>query len=308
MINFYLPGVYELFGLNAYLIELKNTIHPEWFHEDVHIASVYGCFPNSIWNSGRSLIDAQVSINDVDRIVAFYNTHQVGVRFTFTNGLLEKHHLQDVYCNLLCDIISYNTINEILVSSDILEEYLRDKYPKTPLISSITKCLETVDNFNKELKKDYKYVVLPTHFNHDEEILQNISQKEKVEILLNCGCLPHCPRKREHYDFNSRAQLYYGDLSKCGNFSCSNYKANFYEAMKRPNTDFCTFEDLQKLVQMGYNHFKIEGRDALYNGDMLASVVEAYVYYLVKPEYQNECRLALNTHILINGANIPTVR
>ena len=39
---------------------------------------------------------------------------------------------------------------------------------------------------------------------------------------------------------------------------------------------------------MGFNHFKIEGRTM-----PIAQVIESYVYYLVKPEYQNKIRLLI---------------
>ena len=44
----------------------------------------------------------------------------------------------------------------------------------------------------------------------------------------------------------------------------------------------------EKYLPMGYNNFNIEGRTI---PDM--NLLETYVYYMVKPEYQNEVRLKM---------------
>ena len=43
---------------------------------------------------------------------------------------------------------------------------------------------------------------------------------------------------------------------------------------------------------MGFQNFKIEGRT-----DDLFVVIEAYVHYMIKPEYQGEVRLRLLRHL-----------
>jgi hypothetical protein len=48
-------------------------------------------------------------------------------------------------------------------------------------------------------------------------------------------------------------------------------------------------EDIyEKYLPMGFNNFKIEGRTA-----NLFSLVETYVHYLIKPEYQGFVRIQL---------------
>jgi len=41
--------------------------------------------------------------------------------------------------------ICENELNEIVINSPILEDYLRDKYPKYKFISSTTKCLTDIN-------------------------------------------------------------------------------------------------------------------------------------------------------------------
>ena len=60
---------------------------------------------------------------------------------------------------------------------------------------------------------------------------------------------------------------------------------NFFDSFNRPTV--LKVEELYNVyVPMGFNNFKIEGRT--YH---IFDVLETYIYYLVKPEWQNRVRL-----------------
>ena len=66
-------------------------------------------------------------------------------------------------------------------------------------------------------------------------------------------------------------------------YQCQNlYKTIGYKTHISPDALY------NKYVPMGYNQFKIEGRT---NPDI--SVLENFVYYMIKPEYQNLARLEM---------------
>ena len=44
----------------------------------------------------------------------------------------------------------------------------------------------------KELEKDYHIVVLAYDLNNNWEVLEKLPHKEKIEILANACCDPHC--------------------------------------------------------------------------------------------------------------------
>lgn len=287
--NFFIPGLSELFPLNMALLDMRDA-HPHWFYDDVKIDAVFGAFPNTLWNGGRTFMGRMYLGFDVKRIIKAYNTRGLSCRFTFTNLLIEDKHLTDTYCNLLCEM-AQNGMNDIIIASDVLEEYIRKTYPDYKLISSITKCLSKEETL-AELEKDYKFVVLNANFNADKEFLQSLPHKDKVEILANCSCVSGCTRKKDHYIDASQAQIdcFSTDASKEKEF-CTRYASNFFEAKSR--RDWLTYEDLRERVDMGFNNFKIEGRDALFNPSMVFTLIETYTHYFIKPEFKDMFRYEL---------------
>lgn len=293
MINFFLPGFYECLPTNMVLIKMWKQ-HPEFFREGINIKSCYGAFPNMVWNGGRAILASQVPTFVAKYIIEEYNRLGIGVRFTYTNLFIEDKHTYDTYCNQITEIANKETCNEALVSNKVLDEYLRKTYPNIKLSASVTNCMndtefkEYVDN-----NDDYEYVVLYMSYNTNEEFLKSIKRKDKVEILLNCGCGTDCSKRPGHYQETSRQQItYYDQDPRISKYTgCMMYNSNFYQALKR--RDFIDIDTFLKYVDMGFCNFKLEGRDAFGTPEELFYVIESYVYYLIKPEYQNEVRQQL---------------
>jgi hypothetical protein len=70
---------------------------------------------------------------------------------------LTENHCYDKYCNQILDLIA-DTENEIIIHSQILENYILNKYPNIPLTSSITKGFD-LNTFKTALHQNYKNVV-----------------------------------------------------------------------------------------------------------------------------------------------------
>ena len=302
--RFHIPDFYIHAKLNLNLID-KMKEHPEYFLDGVEIASCYGCFAPALWNGGRAVAGTS-TVTLINNTIREFNERGVPIRYTFTNPTLTENDLKDPFCNKLCRLAE-NGFNEIIVNLPFLEEYIREKYPKFPLVSSTVKQIEDYDALMREFEKDYKLVVLDYNWNNDFERLEKIPQeyRARCEILINPYCNPHCKRRGEHYKALGEAQResaaaplmsrLYGKntLQKAMDFKCENMGYNFYQ-IQRFST-FVGLEQIQKYLEMGFNNFKIEGRVlSMYN------VLESYMYYMVKPEYRDICRLEM--------LNIPTGR
>jgi collagenase-like PrtC family protease len=279
MITFYLPDFYYFYKMNRALIEMIRR-NPEYFKYDLNIGAVYGCFPNQIWNGGRAVVDNYASTNNIEETIRAYNETGTPVRFTYTNCLLEKEHLDDKTCNFITDVAN-NGMNEILVNSPILEEYLRKKYPNFKYISSATRCIRDVNKLNEMTKGDDYYLVLGDYRdNFDFDFLSKIEDKDKIEILINPYCKQDCKIRDLHYKVLSQIQL---NIPEDRIIDCPCEHLNWYDLIKSPN--IIKDEDLQKYIDMGFSHFKIEGRNMSF-----VNVIDSYVYYLVKPEYVDMVR------------------
>ena len=78
----------------------------------------------------------------------------------------------DTYCNLIMRLAD-NGMNQVLVNSPVVEQYIRDNYPSFPLISSTTKRITDTKELISELGKDYRLVVLDYDLNNRESCLTN---------------------------------------------------------------------------------------------------------------------------------------
>lgn len=277
IIKFHIPDFYYHYQLDMKLIELIKE-NPNYFYDNTKIGSVYGSFPGAIWNGGRAMFGI-ASIENIKNTIDCVNNVGVPVRFTFTNCLLEEKHVYDTYCNLIMEAAN-NGFNEVLVNSDILEEYLRRTYPNFKYISSTTKCERDINKINDASNK-YDLVVTDYRDNCNYEFLNEIKNKNKIELLVNASCSPNCGAKRqEHYSYLSKQQLMYSQI----NYYCDFANNPLHEILKYPTV--IKVEDIYgKYYDMGFSNFKIEGRT-----EHKINVIESYIYYLVKPEYKDIVR------------------
>lgn len=277
MINFYLPDFNYNSGIILLLADTMER-NPEWFYDDIRIASAYGAFPSSIWNGGRNTYN-RVTNEEMRRTIEEFNRRGIAIRYTFTNPLLEEKHVYDTFCNL-CLELANNGMNEVIVNSPILEEYVRKNFPKYKLISSTTKCLSKEALIQDELNKDYYLVVLDSAMNNTDEIFA-LDHKEKVELIANHFCQDNCPNRKKHYEAVGRAQL---TFSKCDFPPCKNLAREFYQIME--NRSFISNELIHgKYKEAGFRHFKLDGR-----GFPPHKAMDSFLYYLVKPEYKEIVR------------------
>ena len=247
---------------------------PKWFDEDAKISAAYGCFGSCIWNGGRVFLDRNDS-RQMTRLIEEYNSRGIAVRYTFTNPILEEKHLNDTFSNL-CLEISNNGKNEIIVNSPILEQYIRENYPNFKLISSTTKCIDTLDGLREELKKDYYLVVADSVWNNTDELFA-MEDKGRIELITDHTCQDNCPRRRAHYLDTGRCMLTF----KASEFQCVNPGLNFTDYMSHSN--FITADSLYtRYKEAGFQHFKLDGRSFT-----VPNIVDSFVYYLVKPEYHD---------------------
>lgn len=283
-IYWHLPGICYFGLINHVLFDTMKKF-PDKFNEGYKIGSVYGTFPGAIWNGGRSIIDGHSSEAEVANIIKSYNVFGIPVRFTWTNVLLEEKHTSDEYCNMIMRV-GNNGMNQVLVYSDDLENYIRKTYPDYKVLSSTTKRILSVDRLMEEMKKDYYLVVLDYDFNHDEKVIEKLTPyADRIEILTNETCQPHCPQRSNHYKEISKCMLGESDINKLQSF-CIDRTPNarsFKSCMKRPA--FMSTSDIEAYSKKGFKNFKIVGR-----GLGQEFYIDSLIYYLVKPEHRDFIR------------------
>jgi len=285
-VHFYVPDFYKNAPLYCLLADFMANI-PQWFYDDFEISAAYGSFPNCIWNGGRVFFDA-ITRPMMDRVIEELNNRGIAVRFTFTNPLLEEKHMSDTYANI-CLEAANNGMNEVLVNTQVIEDYVRANYPGYKIISSTTKCLKTIEQVEQELEKDYYLVVLDSSLNKDERIF-DIAKRDKLEILVDHTCRLNCPNRTNHYTEIGKSQMTFTPTG----FACPYSIRPFDEIMKEAHS--ITREQMNEIyIPGGFKHFKLDGRT--FTSETL---VDSVLYFFVKPEFRPRMKEIIKKEIYGN--------
>ena len=277
---YHLPGLFEFYELYRMFLPLFRE-HREYFYDWCEIGSIYGAPGDCLWGGGRVGFGDQRP-EDVARLMREYG---ISSRLTFSNSLLREEHLTDSKCNALCALFEKNgsAENGVILCSDLLLDYLRERYPGFYFVSSTTKVLTEFRQLEAELDREaFRYVVPDFRLNKAFDKLNALpdEKKRKVEFLCNECCRFDCRDRKACYENVSRKSL--GE--DCDDHICTSPNAargyRFSDAMKNPG--FIGIDDIQNVyLPNGFSHFKIEGRSL---GS--AVILEFLLYYMTKPEYQ----------------------
>ena len=281
---YHLPGLFEFYELYRAFLPLYRG-HREWFYDWCGIGSIYGAPADCLWGGGR------VGFGEArpEDVAALTREYGISARLTFSNSLLREKHLSDRKCNALCALFERNGTaeNGVILHSDLLLCWLRERYPGLYFVSSTTKVLRSFPQLETELDRpEFRFVVPNFRLNaaHDRLFALCESRKRKVELLCNECCWFDCPDRRACYENVSRKNL--GE--DCEDHVCASPTAGrgyrFSDAMRNPG--FIGIRDIREVwLPKGFSHFKIEGRSL---GS--AVVLEFLLYYMTKPEHQLKVR------------------
>ena len=287
---YHLPGLFEFYDLYRVFLPLFHS-HREYFYDWCEIGSIYGAPAGCLWGGGRT---GSGEAHPLD-VMALAREYSVSSCLTFSNSLLREEHLSDRKCNDLCALFEKNGTerNGVIVSSDLLLHYLREKYPQLYFVSSTTKVLTDFNLFKKELERDeFRFAVPDFRLNKAFDRLNTLPEdkKQKVVFLCNECCWPACPERKECYENVSRKNL--GE--DCPDHVCASPDAQrgyrFSDAMNSP-LFIGTGDILNTYMPNGFSHFKIEGR-----GLGSAVILEFLLYYMTKPG----CRLKVREEIYLD--------
>ena len=281
---YHLPGLFEFYELYRVFLPLFRE-HRNWFYDWCTIGSVYGAPAGCRWDGGRAGF-GEAKAEDAAGLMREYG---ISPRLTFSNSLLREGDLADPECNRLCALFEKSgpVPAGVILTSDLLLDYLREKYPGLYFVSSTTKVLDDFRQLEEELKRpEFRFVVPDFRLNRETDRFASLPAelKGKVEFLCNEACWFDCPDRKACYENVSRKNL--GE--DCEDHICVSPYADrgyrFSDAMENPG--FIGIREIRdNYMPNGFSHFKIEGRSL---GS--AVILEFLLYYMTKPEYQLKVR------------------
>lgn len=281
---YHLPGLFEFYELYRVFLPLYRA-HREYFYDWCRIGSIYGAPPDCIWGGGR------IGSGDctAQEALALTREHGVSARLTFSNSLLREEHLTDQKCNALCRLFSESDgpQNGVIIHSELLLRYLRERYPKLYFVSSTTKVLTAFPQLQAELARDeFRFVVPDFRLNRAFDRLNALPEaaKDKVELLCNECCWFGCKERSACYEAVSRKNL--GEAAPEHICAAPDAAGGYRFSRAMENPGFIGVEAIRRIyMPMGFSHFKIEGRSL---GSAL--ILEFLLHYLTKLEYQLRVR------------------
>ena len=263
---------------------------------DIPIKSIHGCFA-VMWNAGRiTSVNTPTGggSNTVgpEEIIKEWGKYPVpiGCYYTFSNPLIKEEHLDDPGSNWLLDILAKHNkhkLNGVIVSSEVLSNYIRKKYPELKQKASIVKSsVEKPKVFGRdfkyydELTERFDIVMIHPDDGHNKELLKQIAdsgKQNKYELILNENCPIGCTYRKPCYIYQAQT----GVRDWNGPFHFYDYKEEFgaskpgedprcgRENYFNPNpehrctTRSCNFtqDELIEVYNMGFTQYKLQGRD-----------------------------------------------
>lgn len=227
--------------------------------------------PLCLWNSGRVLRQLFRSTAEIRAAGLEYEQRGIAIYLTFSNLLIEPKHLRDNMGNALCSFFSRHNPtarNGVIVASDVLREHVRKEYPQLRCVSSI---LNVVHRHGKgkldvyrRLEEEYDEVMLHPDDVLNDSLLEQLENKDRYTLLINEYCVRNCPIRPYHYKVLSELALdffgYDGQEfeERQKNNGCRDLNRMLME--ERLGVLALHTEEIRHLYDMGFRHFKLQGR------------------------------------------------
>jgi len=262
-------------GIFNFLDEIQNE-----YDCTIPIKSVFGCY-GVMWSGGRGDVCNVPIAHHTGwtprTLFADYNRRDIGVTLTFSNTLLEEKHLSDPSSNYLLDMLGEQEYdnNYVTVTSDMLSDYIRKKYPNLKQKASIVKSTMEMPKkrtfeYYDSLFERYDKIYLHPDDNLNLNLLKEISDSGKAHrytSLINELCVRNCSIRDNHYDEISRAVIdgWHG-MFNYTNVEPLHSPANpngLCERFSKPDLRLCTLSksEFKEIYDLGFRTFKLQGRD-----------------------------------------------
>ena len=259
---------WHISGMYNYRVFLRIFINQMNVHKLLPaIASFHGC-PDLPWNGGH--LNAGVPNTDSAKFFDALNRNNMGAFLSFTNLAIGKEHLSHPEANLILEQMDEKCgLNGVVVVSDLLSDYIRNKKPGLKQVCSYEKALlenpqGNVDWYKKMQERFDRVILFPDHvFNLD---LLDQLDRDRTEILVNDECVYRCPKRKRHLALVSQFNLQRSPQlleelkhirQHCsGEFGIISDKRN--PAHIRPG--FLRYSELKTIYDMGFRNFRICGR------------------------------------------------
>lgn len=234
--------------------------------------TVHGNIPCA-FNSGR--IIRSIAYERQQQLVEAYAERGIPILLTFSNYKIDETMLNDTLSNKILGLVAGYPHNGAIVGSDLLRDYITDRFSGLFLSTSILRVAnddrERNADYYRALSQGYDRVVLHPDDGFDLALLSSLEGKDKFEIIINENCVRGCPHRKAHNDIV--CSYYAANRDKGLIDELNRFKKKHCKSVQDPKSlkAFMNGEilncnmsqkDLENCYKLGYRCFKLQGRSS----------------------------------------------
>jgi collagenase-like PrtC family protease len=254
------------------------------------IDSFFGAPTNSLWNGGRPPHYTEFIVGDWTK--QYYENIDAHKYLTYTN-YLAGDYLDDWISNLSLEMLSKD--DGVIITDERLYKYIRKTYPKLKTKASVVKVSKeqpherSADYYNQLLDR-YDYILFHPDDNTNLDLIAQVKDLSRVEVLIDERCTRNCPIRDLHYNINAQRNLPVKDRDNSileqednlWNNMCPREKSIFLKNGKEKLDILVnTIDEIQDLYDMGIHRFKTSGRGSALNESV---ALKKFLYVAIKDE------------------------
>ena len=257
-----------------------TTFEPEFLEglASFPVDTIYGSLSEEPGGRAKKSLPAAAE-EDIEEHIAQARAHGIGFFYTMNGSCGGNREFTAEGQKWLADrfgwLVDVGAAGVVATNPGIIEMVKR-RYPELRVTVSSIVNVNSVDKalFFQDLGADTIY--LPEYLGRDFKLLRALRKKLKCDLVLvlNLGCLVHCPMRDSHANFVSHSSecldrgCYFDySLAKCTQIRSTNPVELMKASWIRP-------EDLGQYEEMGFANFKVAGRER--GRQWILRVVAAY--------------------------------
>lgn len=273
----------------------KNIIQLQHDYQTIYnikfCNSIFGGF-NCEWHSGRIVNDISWDMMKGRFYALLSKYHSVGItcNFVFSRPDVPVNILDNPVCNEILDMIytaniTQNAKHGVIVASDRLRDYIRNKAPNVPITCSLLRtsiaykdCSEEPSYYD-DMADLYDNVVLRPDWICRPDYLAQIRNKDKMEMNMTDHCVYMCKLRGHRYQaIDDVCRNIPGSYERLEQISEICRKGKISKPHIRADDIY-----IENLIDIGIKRFKVSGR--IRTWEQFYDKIQNMFYY-VTPSYE----------------------
>lgn len=264
--------------------------------------------PPCLWSLDWHQPRAPYSLGRADALIRQYASLRRGLTLIFDRPRLSEADLEDPYGMRLVELLlqADPQRNAVCVAHDELARRLRSRFPNLHLICHVNRLVAETGKRGPELYERLGQLYHRTMLHPDDALrpalVQNLSRRQRLDVVVNDPCLRHCSVRRDHMNLLAARRARPCDMllaeqvkRLCDRAGCLASSAGAPLPVGECRFNFLTREDSRRLYDAGIRCFHVQAQP--YRNELTLLWDFLHCLFDERPEYSHY-RAAITTSVL----------